>query len=133
MDPDTLESLQACFARHPEVRVALVFGSVAAGRTTRESDIDVAVSTGRPLDVEQRITLMEDIAVATGRPVDLVDLHTAGYLVMREALSNGVYVVRGDAEDRNRVVMRMLFEEADFMPYYRRIVAGQLERARREP
>jgi predicted nucleotidyltransferase len=128
MDPTTAAQLEACFARHPEVRLALVFGSVAAGRARPDSDIDVAVSAGKPLSTGQRVALMQDLAEATGRPVDLVDLLSAGYVVMREAVTRGARVVPGTAADRARVLSRMWGEEADYMPYYRRMVAKRLER-----
>lgn len=131
MDETVAARLRTCFKRHPGVRLAIVFGSVAADRARPDSDIDVAVSMGRPMTAEQRVDLMGDIAYATGRPVDLVDLPAAGCLVVREALENGIQIMVADPHERARVITRLLIDEADFLPLYRRIVAGQMERLRR--
>lgn len=69
-------SLVSTLSRHPEIRLAIVFGSIARGTARADSDIDLAVLASRPLLAEDKMRLIADIAAATGRPVDLVDLRT---------------------------------------------------------
>jgi len=55
---------------------AIEHGHHPAATAKPGGDMDVAVLTTSPLDMERRIQLIADIASATGRPVDLIDLTT---------------------------------------------------------
>ena len=66
---------------------ATVFGSLARGAARADSDIDVAVSFGRPMSPDLRMALVGLIAHEARRPVDLVDLETAGPLILARALT----------------------------------------------
>ena len=79
----------ALLARHGELELAILFGSLAAGTARGDSDVDLAVSAGRPLTEAERLALIADIAEATGRPVDLVDLVEAGEPLLGRVLKNG--------------------------------------------
>ncbi|MGH8650067.1 MAG: type VII toxin-antitoxin system MntA family adenylyltransferase antitoxin, partial [Burkholderiales bacterium] len=83
------ESIRAVLERHPEIRIALLFGSLAEGKERRDSDLDLAVAAGGPLSADQKSALIAELAQAMGRPVDLVDLRTAAGLVLKEALTTG--------------------------------------------
>ncbi len=57
---------------------AWVFGSVARGEETPESDIDLLARFEPTLDFAERFRLTETLAQIAGRPVDLVlNLHPA--------------------------------------------------------
>lgn len=116
------EAIQAVLALHPEIRLAILFGSMATGRAGRESDVDLAVAADHLLSAEDKMALMADLAVATGRPVDLVDLGNVGEPVLGQILKYGKRLVGSD-ERYARLITRHLFDEADFMPYYRRLLA----------
>jgi len=49
-----------------------VFGSVARGETTPQSDRDVLVRFARPKRLPALVTLERKLATALGKPVDLV-------------------------------------------------------------
>lgn len=108
--------------RHAEIDMAILFGSVATGRATRDSDLDLAVSAKHPLDAEQKLSLIADLAEATGRPVDLIDLHHVGEPLLAQILKHGQRLL-GSNENYARLLTRHLLDEADFMPYYRRVLA----------
>jgi len=108
-------------ARHPELVLAMLFGSVAAGCARPESDLDLAVSAGRILTAGERLALMGELAQATGRPVDLVDLETVGEPLLGQIVRKGIRLL-GDDERHARLLMKHLIEEADFLPYRRRIL-----------
>lgn len=55
-----------------DVTYAGVFGSVARGEDTPESDIDILVSVGKPIGVYQFIAMKEELERAVGKTVDLV-------------------------------------------------------------
>ena len=74
---------------HPDVRLAILFGSLASGRQTTESDLDLAVDAGRPLDLSLKMSLISELADRIGRPVDLVDLRSAGEPLLGQVLRYG--------------------------------------------
>ncbi len=108
--------------RHPEIRLAVLFGSLALGGGGLESDLDLAIDAGAELGVEDKIALMGEFADATGRPVDLVDLRTVGEPLLGQIVVHGRRLVGSD-EAYAELIRRHLLDEADFMPYYRRILA----------
>ena len=110
----------------PEIQFAIVFGSVAAGTQSSESDLDLAVDAGRPLVPEEKIGLIAELAERIGRPVDLIDLQTAGVPVLGQIVRHGVRILGGNRQYAN-LIRRHLFEDADFAPYRDRIL---LERRR---
>ena len=122
MDQNLPDSMQRVFARHPEIRMALLFGSLATGRAHPDSDIDLAVGAGRALTVAERMRLIAELAEATGRPVDLIDLHAVGEPLLGQILKRGRRIF-GSNGAYAELIKRHVFEEADFMPYQRRILA----------
>lgn len=121
--PDTtLEAIREVLERHHEIVHAIVFGSVAAGRAGRDSDADVAVAASEPLTAQSKLALMGELASATGRPIDLIDLIQAGEPLLAQILQYGKRIV-GTDERHAALISKHLFDEADFMPYYRRILA----------
>ncbi len=83
-------SLEARLARRltaTGVVYATLFGSLARGAARTDSDIDLAVSFGRPMSSDLRMAMIGLIADEARRPVDLVDLETAGPLILARALA----------------------------------------------
>lgn len=109
--------------RHPSVVLAVLFGSMAKGHARNDSDLDIAVSTSAPLTVEARLTLIEDLALAFGRPIDLIDLDQTHTPLLQQILTHGRRVLCQDRARYAQLLLRMVYEEADVMPYYRRILA----------
>lgn len=109
--------------------VAIVFGSVARDTAKRDSDFDIAVraADAKPLSPAQTKTLIEGLAERTGRPIDLIDLATVGEPLLGQILQSGRLLL-GTTADHAELISRHLFDEADFMPYRRRI----LEHRRRQ-
>ncbi|MBN2701618.1 MAG: nucleotidyltransferase domain-containing protein [Methylothermaceae bacterium] len=122
MNPNFLEPIRSVLRRHPELRMVLLFGSLAAGRAGPHSDVDLAVAADQPLKAEEKMRLMAELAEATGRPVDLIDLKVVGEPLLGQILQGGKRILGSD-ERYAELIKRHLFEEADFMPYYRRILA----------
>ena len=120
MDLDS--RIQQVLTLHGDVRMAILFGSLAGARVTAQSDLDLAVLMGAPLSAETKITLIGELSQAIGRPVDLVDLRSAGEPLLGQILKHGVRLLGSD-NDYAELIKRHLFEEADFMPYRRRILA----------
>jgi predicted nucleotidyltransferase len=115
-------------ASRPYIRLAIAFGSIAAGRATPDSDLDIAVSAGRPLTADEKGDLIGALAESTGRPVDLVDLATAPGHLLARVLSTGRIVHRYDPAVYADLIRRAVYDDADFAPYRQRIFEAQRRR-----
>jgi predicted nucleotidyltransferase len=113
--------IQVALAQHPEIRLAILFGSLAAGQGRYDSDVDLAIDAGQPLETEAKMALMAELAERTGRPVDLIDLRTIGEPLLGQILKHGKRIL-GEDGLYAELIKRHVFDEADFMPYYRRIL-----------
>jgi predicted nucleotidyltransferase len=71
-----ISALRTGLRTEPNVRFALLFGSVATGTDTPESDVDVLVDV-RDASFERIVDLSTKLRALVGRPVDLVELHDA--------------------------------------------------------
>lgn len=109
--------------RRPSVILAIVFGSMAKDRARNDSDLDIAVATSTPLTAQTHIAIIEDLALAVGRPVDLIDLDRTHNPLLQQILTNGRRVLCHDRTRYAELILRMVYEEADVMPYYRRILS----------
>ena len=119
------QKLLKVVAGHPAVTLAILFGSLAEGAARFESDLDLAVAGTAPLDRKARICMVEDLAVAFGRPVDLIDLNCLHGPLLHRVLTQGQLILCKDRTQYAELIQRMLAEEADVMPYYRRILAAR--------
>jgi predicted nucleotidyltransferase len=113
--------IQVALAPHPEIRLAILFGSLATGQGRYDSDVDLAIDAGQPLEIQAKMALMEELAERTGRPVDLIDLRTIGEPLLGQILKHGKRIL-GEDGLYAELIKRHVFDEADFMPYYRRIL-----------
>lgn len=125
-DQDLSERIVTALAAFADLRLAFVFGSVAAGIDTADSDVDVAVLGRAALTTADRLQLTAAIADATGRPVDLVDLYSAGEPLLGQVLAHGRRLM-GDSSVHAQLLSRHLVDDADFGPCIER-----LQRERRQ-
>lgn len=114
-------------ARHPAVKVGILFGSLAADRATSNSDLDLGVAADHPLDIDLKTVLIEELAQLLGRPVDLVDLQTASGVILQQVLAKGTLIYCTDHVLYATLIRNMLFNQSDMMPYHDRIVAARRE------
>lgn len=119
IDQDILRVL----ARHPSIVIAFLFGSLAAGRGRPDSDLDLAIASSDPLTSQERMDLIGELALAVGRPVDLIDLDQTHCPLLQQVLTQGRMILCKDRTRYAELLRRMVYEEADVMPYYRRILA----------
>ncbi len=102
--------------------MAILFGSLAKDIATQRIDLDLAVWMDTALSVEAKMALIEALSQAIGRPVDLVDLGVTGEPLLGQILKHGVRLLGNDTGYAG-FIKRHLFEEVDFIPYRRRILA----------
>lgn len=116
-----MERLRELLGSVSSIRLAMLFGSLADGCANFNSDLDIAVLFDHPLCADEKIALIEHLAEAIKRPVDLIDLHTVGQPLLGQIMSKGRRIMGSD-ECFAKLLLKHLYEEADFMPYQRRIL-----------
>ncbi len=111
-----------------QIRLAILFGSAANGKLKQESDIDLAINSGKPLKPSLKEDLIGIISSRIHRPVDIIDLMTVAVPTLVQILTTGKIIVKKDPELYERTYRKMLFDQADFMPYYNRILKERREK-----
>ena len=124
---DPCETL-AFLADDPNLDLAILFGSAAAGCAKPHSDIDVAVYPRQPLDHFALQDLADRIALATGRPVDLVDLSRSEGTLLRQILRTGRVLFAKRSDILGRLLERLLVWQEDFEPALKAMLASRLKR-----
>lgn len=79
-------------AKKYHLKLIVLFGSQASGRTRPISDVDVLVAPTRALSYEEEDDLRDELAKAFGvsdEKLDLVSSYRAGGLLLTEALEKG--------------------------------------------
>lgn len=122
---DLDRTIESVMSRYPSVVLAILFGSMAQDRTRDDSDLDIAVTSSTPLAAQTHLAIIEDLALAIGRPVDLIDLDQTHNPLLRQILTKGRRVLCHDRTRYAELLLRMVYEEADVMPYYRRILSDR--------
>ncbi len=118
--------IRAVLKGFPQISLAILFGSVAAGCARAESDLDLAVAAQTPLTSDEKIAMISRLAVEIGRPVDLIDLHAVSEPLLGQILRHGRKLAGNDLR-YGELISRHLFAQADFMPYRARILAERRE------
>jgi len=118
------EALQAC----PDLKLAFLYGSAVTGKMRTDSDVDIAVLFDHPLGAEQKMALGARFEEALLKTIDLVDLFSLNGTILKQILCEGRVVVKKSKEDMTRLTRRMIYNQADMMPYVRRTL---LERQKR--
>jgi predicted nucleotidyltransferase len=119
---DCTRTILAALSTQPGIRLAILFGSLAGGRERTDSDVDLAIDVGHRLAADEKLALMTALAERTGRPVDLVDLRAVGEPLVGQILRHGTRLLGSETAYAD-LIRRHLFDQADFLPYRRRILA----------
>jgi predicted nucleotidyltransferase len=112
----------------PDIRFCTLFGSAAVGRLTVASDIDIAVSAGRRLTIEEKFALTAELSRLLKREVDLVDLEAVSGLILEQALCKSKILLKKDPDNYAELLKRLWFHNADMQPYVRRILEQRAEK-----
>jgi len=129
-DPQLVASLRPVLARHPELRLALLFGSRARGVAGPAADLDLAVEVARG-EALDRLGLMAELASATGLDVDVVDVtpgRRVGYPLLAALVRDAVVVYEGRPHAEAEFRTRALLETSLDRPWYERMRNAYLDR-----
>jgi len=122
--------MQRYFADRPELGVAAVylFGSHAAGRAHRESDVDLGVllrweaKPARDDRFAAKLRLIAELGpLAAPAAVDVVILNDAPPLLGRRVVYEGVRIYLADAAADHAYVRDVQLRAADLAPFLRRM------------
>ncbi len=113
--------LARLLSKYPEITLAILFGSQATGKATNDSDIDLAVLAGAPLNASTRLRLIEEIGLKFGRPVDIIDMYHAPEPILGQVFKGKKLL--GDNPTYAALLTRHLLNTADFLPLQQRILA----------
>jgi predicted nucleotidyltransferase len=122
------DAIREVMCQHPQVRLAILFGSTAKGKAAKESDLDLAVLADAPLGSDLKIQIIGDLASLFGRPVDLIDLRVVGEPLLGEILKGRR--ILGDDRAYAQLITRHLIDAADFLPYRNRTLAERRAKGR---
>ncbi len=112
----------------PGLKLAILFGSAASGTLRDDSDIDIALLFDTPLDAERKLELVARLDLHLGRNIDLVDMAQLSGTILQQILCKGQMVIKNDAHALFMLLQRMIYNQADMMPYVTRTL---MERQRR--
>ena len=124
---DLIATLNLFTARHPDLLVLGFFGSYAKGTAKAQSDVDICLAEMHKLSSEKKITLITELSILLKKEVDLIDLQAATGVILKEALHTAVWIKK-DSSTFAQILKRMLYDQADFQPYYDRILKAKRER-----
>jgi predicted nucleotidyltransferase len=128
-DAPELARVRDFLADQTDITLAVVFGSMARGEASEDSDLDLAVyADSGPLTARRKFALISGLGAITGRPVDLVDLRNADVLIRREALTNGKRLLARNTHVHGDELSRMVMDAEDFLPYLERSMRQRRER-----
>ena len=125
---DIVNKIQSVLKDHPDLAVAILYGSCALGMQRPHSDVDLAVALTVPFPWEEQLSLRERLEAQLGRAVDLVDLHRAHGVLLNEILEKGIIVIKKSDAAYLRILSRRMGENADFLPLYQYILAQRRRR-----
>lgn len=108
--------LQTLLSQQEHLHMALLIGSYGSKHARPDSDVDLAVSAGRPFTTEERFSLTQKLAAATHRSIDLIDLETAHGLILKQALRHGKALIPSQPLTFERLLKRMIYEQEDLQP-----------------
>lgn len=117
----TDDRIRQALSSYPDLKLVVLFGSLARGSETPDSDLDVAVQSDGPLSVEQKMEMTSALALAFNRPVDLIDLHSVGQPLLSEIMAEGKRI-QGSNEDWAKLVFRNIMDNEDFVPLQKRLL-----------
>ncbi|MCX8097817.1 MAG: nucleotidyltransferase domain-containing protein [Casimicrobiaceae bacterium] len=100
--------------RLPELEAIYLFGSAVRGPWRPDSDLDLAIDAGRPLEPAVRYELALELGVAMNRDVDLIDMQRANAVLRREILTTGERLYVRDRARQDALEAAMLTEYLDF-------------------
>ena len=120
--------IKPILCQEPGLKLAILYGSAAAGKMRADSDIDIALLFDRPLSDNKKIELLTRLEQELGRDIDLVDLFFLNGTILKQILSKGQVLIQVKPGVLAGLVQRMIYNQADMMPYVTRTLIERQQR-----
>ncbi|MFP5520388.1 MAG: type VII toxin-antitoxin system MntA family adenylyltransferase antitoxin [Bdellovibrionia bacterium] len=128
LTPEALQTaLTAFLNKHPEICLLGYYGSYAKGTPRPDSDVDICLAEERALTSEKKIQYINELTFLLKKEIDLIDLQAVNGVILKEALHSAHWIHRPPVAYA-QILKKMLFDQADFQPYYQRILKAKRER-----
>jgi predicted nucleotidyltransferase len=125
---ETNQAVKKILAKHRDILLCILFGSVAGQKEKPSSDLDIAIACNTQIDAQKKQALIKELAMKFGRPVDLIDLQITSGTLLHQILTKGTIIFCNDHQLYAKIMKRMLFNQADMMPYHHRILKRRREK-----
>ena len=101
---------------HPDMLLAILYGSAAVGRLSRLSDIDLAVSGEEGLSTESCLALSLTLGQDLDREVSVIDMNKIEGVILQEVLLKGI-VLKHHPDLLARHALRLQEFTEDILPF----------------
>jgi predicted nucleotidyltransferase len=126
---DLLDRLRERAASLPEVRLAVLFGSMARGQGRKDSDVDLGLLL-KPVSRRERLHVEAELARAAGREVDFINLDEAPPLLRFEITRDGVVILEREEGLWTRFKVKAMVDWWDWAPNARFLAKAAVRRLR---
>ena len=116
------------FSKYPDIQAVYLFGSVASGKSHRESDIDLAIVPRGGNLREKKLSILTDLARCGICNVDLVFLDTDDIVLRYEAVRQNRLIYHTEDFDRGAIYSIAVRRYLDFDHYLKRHRQSQKRR-----
>jgi uncharacterized protein len=128
---ELVECLRQVAASFPEVRLAVLFGSMARGEGRPSSDVDLGLVL-EPYSASVRFRVDAQLGRAAGREVDTVLLHDAPPLLRFEITRDGVLLFEREEGLWTAFQVKAMVDWWDWAPTARKIQRAIIQELREQ-
>jgi predicted nucleotidyltransferase len=108
----------AKIAKKFQLKLIVIFGSFASGKSRKDSDLDIAVlGSGAGVSFDDQISLTNELSLIFNKNVDLSVLNRANPLLLFQASKNAV-LIYGDKHDFLKFKLYAFKSYHDYTPYF---------------
>ena len=121
LSQENIEKIRGFCSEQPGIAALYVFGSAAAGKDRKKSDIDLAIMSTRRVASMERVQMETALSNLLHRDVDLVVFDQCSPLLQHQILANGRMIYQSDPRERVRqeVYARKAYFDTSFL--YRKL------------
>lgn len=123
-----LQSIRQILTDH-DIRLAILFGSQASGKTHAGSDVDVAVALDGEMSPSRQGELSARLSEALGCEVDVADLREAQGEFLMQIVLGGEVAVKRDASLLAELAIRAMGYREDVRPMVLRALKDKVRRS----
>jgi len=126
---DKEKQLATWLTEHPEIEMAILFGSYSKGTETVHSDIDLAIqlSSGKTIQADEKLNYLTQLGELLETDIDLIDLKKAGQPLLSQIIKYGKRL-KGQQTQYIELAIKNINTTQDFMPYIERMMSERRKR-----